>query len=154
MPEIIQFIIRAVLPYMGIAGMIASVALQISGYKNPQLAKILFGISALVLLVPLIISCPWRQIGQIAVEHRLLSIIGISLTGMLLFGGAAIVFLPSKTTNPNTANVGNLEVQALLFDDPYPDNTDFAGIRWLSIDSDVRVNFINRAPVPLQNLEF
>ena len=96
--NIVQFVWKTLLPYLGLAGMIASVALQISGYRNQQLAKILFVLSALILLVPLFITLPWLKLKHFFIDHRIVSIILIGIIGGLISAGAATVFLPLKKT--------------------------------------------------------
>ena len=124
---VFQFVWKTVLPYAGVAGMIASVALQISDYRNPKLAKILFVVSALVLLVPLLIGLPWPRIRQYAVENRVVSIITITLLGALVSAGAAIVFLPSKksaTESPMAAATATSTVKRVTIHDLFV--TDFS----------------------------
>jgi hypothetical protein len=98
------------------------------------------------------ISCVFRSTWLITLDLIPRLLVTLCFAGALGLGIYYTLWTRARPTG--AVSPGNLEVQALLFPDPYPDNTDFGGIRWLSIDSDVRVNFINRAPVPLQNLEF
>jgi hypothetical protein len=121
--EYLQWFWRAVLPYLGFAGMLASAALQISGYTNPKLAKILFFVSALILAIPLVTAPPWRRVGHYAIEHRTVAIILVTIVGALLSAAGAVVFLPSKQVGTAQTPIAESPPPKLEVATPAPSTT-------------------------------